>query len=341
MGVDLRDIVKPVKMGLEAFTDWVIAIDAYNALYQFLSIIRGESGEPLMDRTGKITSHLSGLFYRNINFLSIGIKPIYILDGQPPSLKTAEIERRKKVKEEAILLYEQALARGDLEAAKKYAQATSMIKDYMVDDTKKILDLLGIPWIVAPSEGEATAAYLAREGKANAVASQDYDSLLFGAPKLVRNLTISGRRKLPNKPIYVEIQPELIELNKILKELGITREQLVDIGILVGTDFNPDGFKGIGPKTALKYIKEYGKLENIPKIQEELKSINYELIREIFLKPKAPKDIKVEWREVNEEGIVQFLCRERDFSEERVRNALSKLREAKSKRAFTLDRFFG
>jgi flap endonuclease-1 len=340
MGVDLRDIVKPVRMNLEAFADWVIAVDAYNALYQFLSIIRGESGEPLMDRTGKITSHLSGLFYRNVNFLSIGIKPIYILDGQPPSLKAAEIERRKKVKEEAVVLYEQALARGDLESAKKYAQATSIIKDYMVDDTKRILNLLGIPWVVAPSEGEATASYLTKKGEANAVASQDYDSLLFGAPKLVRNLTISGKRKLPNKPIYVEIQPELIELNKLLKELGITREQLVDIGILVGTDFNPDGFRGIGPKTALKYIKEYGRLENIPKIQDELKNIEYESIREIFLEAEAPKDIKVEWKEVDEEGIVQFLCRERDFSEERVRNALHKLKEARSKRAFTLDKFF-
>ncbi|MCS7115976.1 MAG: flap endonuclease-1 [Nitrososphaerota archaeon] len=340
MGVDIRDIVKATRVTLEQLSGMAIAIDAYNALYQFLAIIRGEVGEHLRDHEGRVTSHLSGLFYRNINFLMIGIKPVYILDGQPPTLKFMEIERRKAVKQQAVIKYLEALSRKDYEAAKKYAQATSIIKDYMVEDTKRILDLMGIPWIEAPSEGEATAAYLTQVGLASATASQDFDSLLFGATQLIRNLTISGRRKLPGKKEYVDIEPEKIELDRLIRELGITREQLVDIGILVGTDYNPDGFKGIGPVKALKLIKHYGRLENIPEIQDALSKIDYEAIRQIFLKPSVVKPSKLEWRSIDTDGLIHFLCDERDFSKTRVMNALEKLKEAQRKRSESLERWF-
>jgi len=340
MGVDLGDIVPKRRLKLEELRGSILAIDAYNALYQFLAVIRGEQGEPLRDISGRITSHLSGLFYRNVNLLSLGIKPIYILDGQPPSLKAAEIARRRRVKEEAAVKYAEAVARGDYEAARRYAQATSIIKDYMVDDSKTLLNLMGIPWVDAPSEGEATAAHLTKIGVATHTASQDYDSLLFGAPRLVRNVTISGRRKLPNKPVYIEIEPEEISLQNLLSETGLTKEQLVDLGILVGTDFNPDGFKGVGPAKALKYIKQYGRLENIPEIKDALKEIDYESIRLIFLKPKVPSKIEVKWGNVDEEGIIDFLCGEHSFSEERVRSALNKLKEAERKVSDTLERWF-
>lgn len=340
MGIDLGGIVKPAKRTLEELSGRIIAIDAYNALYQFLATIRGEAGEHLMDRKGRVTSHLSGLFYRNVNLLSLNIKPIYVLDGTPPALKAMEIARRRAIKEEAVIKYQEALAQGRLEDARKYAQATSIIKDYMIDDTKRILDLLGIPWVEAPSEGEATAAYLTQEGIATDSASQDYDSLLFGAKRLLRNVTISGRRKLPGKPIYVEIEPEEVELSRLLSDLNITREQLVDVGILIGTDFNPDGFKGIGPVKALKYIKTYGRLEAIPDIQDELKKLDYEAIREIFLRPKAVKPKKVEWRDVDFDGVTSFLCDERDFSEERVRKALQRLKDTMKRRSESLERWF-
>ncbi|MEM2210857.1 MAG: flap endonuclease-1 [Nitrososphaerales archaeon] len=340
MGVDIKDIVKSTKLTLEQLSGMIIAIDAYNALYQFLAIIRGEAGEHLMDKQGRVTSHLSGLFYRNINLLTIGIKPIYILDGQPPALKFMEIERRKAVKQQAVIKYLEALSRKDYEGAKKYAQATSIIKDYMIDDTKRILDLLGIPWIEAPSEGEATAAYLTQIGLATATASQDFDSLLFGANQLIRNITISGRRKLPGKKAYIDVEPEKIELNSLLKDLGITREQLIDIGILVGTDYNPDGFKGIGPVKALKLIKKYGKLENIPEIQDMLSKIDYEAIRQIFLKPSVVKPSKLEWKPIDIDGLIHFLCDERDFSKARVTNALEKLKEAQRKKSESLERWF-
>jgi len=340
VGVDLRDIVKARSITLESLRGKVIAIDAYNSLYQFLATIRGERGELLTDRRGNVTSHISGLFYRNINFLMAGVKPIYIFDGQPPELKAMEIAKRKEFKEKATLLYLKALEEGKIEEAKKYAQATSFLKEYMVEDAKKLLDLLGIPWLVAPSEGEATAAQLTVKNLAYACASQDYDSLLFGAKRLIRNLTISGKRKLPGKKIFVDIEPEEIILEETLKDLSITIEQFIDIGILVGTDFNPDGFKGIGPKTALKLIKQYGKLENIPQIQEELKRVDYKSIREIFLHPKValPKDIQ--FKSINKKGLIQFLCEEKDFSFERVNNALNRLEEELSKSTFSLDSFF-
>ena len=341
MGLDLKTLCVRERTNLESFTSKIVAIDAYNAIYQFLSIIRGPDGMPLTDFNGKITSHISGLFYRNINFLSLGIKPIYVFDGRPPSLKSAEIERRKQVKKEATIKYEKAVSEGRYEEAKKYAQQTSMLRDDMVQDSKRLLDLFGIPHIQAPSEGEATAAYLTQTGKAFASASQDFDSLLFGAKRLVRNFTNSGKRKLPNRNTTIEIEPEIIDLEKTLSELGVTREQLVDIGILIGTDFNPDGFERIGPKTALKMIKEHGNLEKVPQIQETLTKIDYEQIREIFLRPQVSKVDDVVFGEVNYQGIVNYLTKERNFSSERVETSLNRLKKSFEKKSHTLEQWFG
>jgi flap endonuclease-1 len=344
LGVNLRDLVPKTTVTLESLSGKSIAIDAYNALYQFLAIIRQPDGTPLKDSTGKVTSHLSGLFYRTANLIELGIKAAYVFDGVPPALKEVEIKRRAKVKEEALVKYEKALQEGKIEEARSYAQATSRLKDYMADDSKKLLTLMGIPWLQAPSEGEAQAAHLARKGDTNFCASQDYDSLLFGAPMLVRNVTISGRRKLPRKNVYIDVVPETVELNQVLKELGITREQLVDIGILIGTDFNPEGVKGMGPKTALKLIKEHGTLENaLPHIKDAEFPVEPQRIREIFLTPKVRDDYRLEWRPPDEEGIINFMCRERDFSEDRVRKALEKMQAGlkKTKGKTTLEQFFG
>jgi flap endonuclease-1 len=321
-----------------------IAIDAYNALYQFLAIIRQPDGTPLKDATGRVTSHLSGLLYRTSNLVELGIRPIYVFDGKPPALKEVEIQRRVKIKRDAQVRYEKALKEGKMEEARMYAQVTSHLKDYMADDSKKLLDLMGIPWIQAPSEGEAQAAYVAKRGDADFCASQDYDSLLFGAPKLVRNVTISGRRKLPSKNITIEVIPEIVELERVLNECGITYEQLVDVGILIGTDFNPDGIGGLGPKTALKLVKEHGNIENaLPHIKNAEFPAEPQRIREIFLNPKVTDDYRIEWKEADAEGVVNFICRERDFSEDRVRKALQKMQEGttKLKGKTTLEKWFG
>jgi len=344
VGVNLRDLVPKTIVKLEDLGGKSIAIDAYNALYQFLAIIRQPDGTPLKDSTGKVTSHLSGLLYRTSNLVELGIKPIYVFDGTPPALKETEIRRRAKVKQAAQVQYERALKEGKIQEARMYAQATSRLKDYMEEDSKKLLELMGIPWVQAPSEGEAQAAHLTKRGDADLCASQDYDSLLFGAPKLVRNVTISGRRRLPSKNISIEVVPEIVELDQVLKECGITYEQLVDVGILIGTDYNPDGIEGLGPKTALKMIKEHGTLENaLPHLKNAEFPAEPQRIREIFLNPNVTDNYRVEWKEPDIEGVINFICRERDFSEERVRKSLERMQEGTkmSKGKTTLEKWFG
>ena len=344
MGVNLRDLVPKTTVDLASLSGKSIAIDAYNALYQFLAIIRQPDGTPLKDRTGRVTSHLSGLLYRTSNLVEMGIKVVYVFDGVPPTLKEVEIKRRARVKEEALVKYEKALQEGKVEEARMYAQMTSRLKDYMADDAKRLLKLLGIPWIQAPSEGEAQAAHLARKGDTNFCASQDYDSLLFGAPRLIRNVTISGRRKLPRKNVYVEVVPEIVELGKVLGDLGITHEQLVDIGMLVGTDFNPEGVKGVGPKTALQLIKEHGTIEKALSVLKNAEfPVEPQRIRDIFLHPKVTDNYPLVWLEPDVDGVVEFMCGERDFDEERVRKALEKMGAGikKTKGATMLEQWFG
>lgn len=340
MGLNLKELVVREKTNLESFSSRVIAIDAYNAIYQFLASIRGPDGLQLSDSEGRITSHLSGLLYRNINFLSLGIKPVYVFDGKPPSLKTAEIERRKQIKKDATVKYEKAIAEGNLEDARKFAQQTTSMKDGMVKESKQILSYFGIPYIDAASEGEATAAHLTNTGQAYASASQDFDSILCGAKRLIRNFTNSGRRKIPNRNTYVEIEPEIIETQKTLEALEVTREQIVDIGILIGTDFNPNGFERIGPKTALKMIKQHSRLEDIPQIQEQLQTIDYEQIRKIFLEPVVTDVDEIVFGKVDYEGMTNYLVKERSFSEDRIQSSLNRLKKALEKKSHNLDQWF-
>ena len=340
MGLDLKPLLIRDKTQLESFSNKIVAIDAYNAIYQFLAIIRGPEGLHLTDTQGRVTSHITGLFYRNINFLSLGIKPVYVFDGKPPSLKSAEIEHRKQIKKDATIKYERAISEGNMDDARKFAQQTTSMKDGMVQDSKYLLELFGIPYIQAPSEGEATAALLTTAGKADFAASQDFDSILFGAKKLVRNFTNSGRRKLPNRNTYIEIEPEIIDYKKNLTELGITREQLVDVGILIGTDFNPDGFERIGPKTAIKMIKESGRLEDVKQIQEQLEQIDFNAIRKIFLEPETANVDKIEFNEIRYDDIINYMSNERSFSRDRVNSSLNRLKKNLEKKSQTLEKWF-
>ena len=340
MGIDLKPILTTCPIKSSDLSDKIIAVDAYNTIYQFLATIRGPTGESLTNNKGEITSHLSGLFYRNINFLTENIKLVYIFDGKPHSLKFKEIARRKELKQEAIEKYQEALEEGRLEDAKKYSQGTVILTDKIIEQSKMILKLLGIPVIQAPSEGEATASILTKDGMAYACASQDYDSLLFGAKRLIRNLTISGKRKIPNKNKYVNIEPEIIHQSQILESTKLNLEQLVDVGILIGTDFNPGGFPGIGPKTALKLIKENGTLEKIGKIKDDLNDVPYQQIREIFLNPENIPLNNIEFNNPNYNEIIGFLCDTMDFSRERVESSLERVKKSQEKRSQSLEQWF-
>jgi flap endonuclease-1 len=341
MGVDLGDVIPRRRVDLASLSNKRLAVDAYNTLYQFLAIIRGLGGEHLRDSSGRVTSHLSGLFYRNINLMELGIKLVYVFDGAPPELKTEEIQRRRTVREEAGRHYVEAVAAGDMTSARKYAEASTALRSDMISESKRLLDAMGIPWVDAPSEGEAQAAVMAEEGSVDGVASQDHDSLLFGAPLLVRNITISGRRRLPSKNVFIDVEPETISLPETLRELQLTREQLVDFGILVGTDFNPDGFKGIGPARALKFMRSYGSLERIEPIKQELSKIDYPAIRKLFLSPPAQRGIAPAWKEFKPDAVREFLVGEHSFSAERVEAASKRLAGAASTRNESLEKWFG
>jgi len=341
LGVNLGDVIPRKKVALESLSNKRIAIDAYNTLYQFLAIIRGVGGEHLKDSRGRVTSHLSGLFYRNVNLLELGMKLVYVFDGAPPELKAVEIDRRRKQRDEAKRQYAVAVNAGDMVSARKYAEASTSLRQDMVVESKQLLDAMGIPWVDAPSEGEAQAAVMSMEGTVDAVGSQDHDSLLFGAPLLARNITISGRRRLPSKNITIEVEPETISLQETLKALELSREQLIDFGILMGTDFNPDGFRGIGPVKGLKLLKTYHSIDKIEPLKEEVAKIDYRAIRDLFLHPPAKKGITPSWGELKPDALRAYLVDEHSFSAERVDSAIKRVVGVESSKTETLEKWFG
>ena len=324
MGTKFGDIISAQSISLSDLKGREIAVDAFNTLYQFLSIIRQPDGTPLMDRKGRVTSHLSGLFYRNVNLLEQGILPVYVFDGKSPELKAEEKKRRREVREKAQKAWEKAKEEGRIEDARKAAQASSRLTSEMVDESKKLLTALGIPFIQAPSEGEALAAQMARDRVVWASASQDNDSLLYNCPRMIKNLSVSGRRRVSRAKTFKTISPEIIGLDLNLKLLGITREQLIDIAMLVGTDYN-DKVPGVGPKTALKLIKKHDSIEGI--IKGEVKKIDfpYEEIRTIFLEPELVEVPSLEWNLPDKDLLTKVLCSEHDFSVNRIHSSLDKL----------------
>ncbi|MDG6953604.1 MAG: flap endonuclease-1 [Nitrososphaerota archaeon] len=341
MGVDFGDSIPREKIQLEDISGWKLAVDGYNTLYQFLAIIRGMDGGHLKDSQGRVTSHISGLFYRNVNLLELGMKLVYVFDGKPPELKMEEIRRRSEARREAKDQYLRALQAGEVAQARKYAEASTVLRRDMVADAKELLDAMGIPWVDAPSEGEAQASVMAIEGSVGAVASQDHDSLVFGAPVLVRNVTISGKRRLPSKGIVINVVPERITLSSVLESTGLTREQLVDYAILLGTDFNPDGFEGVGPATALKYLKKYGKLEEVRELSKPLEGVDYAAIRKIYLDAPSIKRVQPVWKPLDRERVVSFLVGEHSFSRDRVEAAIARVQSTKAAQSETLEKWFG
>lgn len=347
MGVKINELIKEVKRTItfENLFKKSIAIDAFNTIYQFLAIIRQRDGTSLKDFRGNITSHLSGLFYRSINFLEHNIKPIYVFDGTPSDLKLDTIRERKKIKEVAREKMVKAQDAEDFREAKKFAQMTSKLDSNMIEESKKLIEYMGIPIIQASSEGEAQSAYLVEVGDAWACASQDYDTLLFGGERLIRNFAISRSKKMRDTTVTLDI--EYISLKKFLNNLGITREQLIDMGILIGTDFFP-GVKGIGQKTALNLIKKYDSIENIMKNEVKIgvKEIFVDLelvaqVREIFLNPDIRKKYKIpKPKKIDFEKLEDLLIEQHNFSKQRVENALTRLRKLdSSKIQVSLDDF--
>src|SRR3989338_1596309 len=343
MGAAFKDLIISHETDLDSLSNKIVVLDSYNILYQFLTTIRSIDGALLMDSKGNVTSHLVGLFTRTTSLMHMGIKPVFVFDGKPPELKQKVQEQRKAVKLEAEKKYLEAKEKEDVEEMKKYASRTSRLSPAMVEEAKKVVSLLGIPVVQAPSEGEAQAAYMVKKGSGFAVGSQDFDSLIHGAAKLVRNLSISGKRKKPRSVAYETISPELIDLAENLNNLGIDHNQLIAAAIIIGTDYNPGGIKGIGPKNALKLVKQHKTDFNA--LFKGVKWDSYfdypwEEVYDTINKMPVTDDYKLEWKSAEIENLVDFLVKDHDFSEQRVKIALEKLeKEGKEKQQKSLGDF--
>ncbi len=326
MSVDLSKLIVKKTITLDDIKEKTVAIDAYNTIYQFLSIIRQPDGSLLVDSHGDVTSHLSGLFYRTIELIQHGIKPIYVFDGIPSMLKQKTIQARIQKRESAYSAWQTAVAEGDMEKARSYAERSTRINKDIVASAKQLLDYMGVGYINAPSEGEGEASYLSMKNLVYAAVSQDYDTLLFGSKNIIRNIAISGRRKLPKKDIYISINTELINLEETLASIGITRQQLIWVGIMLGTDFNA-GIKGIGPKTAIKIVKQSNSLYDVKKYIKEKFNSEFEFdvseVEDLFMKPEikeySQSDIEaLTSMKPDFDNIIDFMCTKHEFSKDRI-----------------------
>ncbi len=335
MGVKIFELLPSKTIELKNLSGKIVLLDASLVLYQFLSTIRQRDGTPLKDSHGNITSHLVGLFSRTTRLMQNNIKIAYVFDGKAPDLKKKERERRAGLKKEAEIKYKKALASKDIESMQKYASRTSRLSSDMVEEAKELISALGLPVIQAPSEAEAQAADMVRNNKAFALGTQDADSFMFGCPKVIKNLAISGRRKKPGKLSYSSVKPEIIELTESLNKLGIDREQLIALGMQIGTDFNIGGIKGIGPKNALKNVKKYGK--DFDTMFKELKwqdNFDYPWTEVYYTIKNMPvsEDYTLKWNNLDESGIFKILGERHDFSEQRISSTLEKLQKNKKKK---------
>ncbi|MEM4260010.1 MAG: flap endonuclease-1 [Candidatus Woesearchaeota archaeon] len=334
MGSKINELFEGNKIKIDDLRGKTLVVDSYNQLYMFLSSIRGADGSYLTDSKGNVTSHLSGLFSRFTNLMKHDIKFIFVFDGKPPELKMRERERRAQIKKEAELKFEIAKKEGDKEEMKKYAQRTSKLSKEMINDAKELIRAMGFPIVQAPSEGEAQAAHIVKSGKAYGILSQDADSLAFGSPVLVKNLTISQRRKRHGAYSYEEIEPEILELYDTLNTLGIDQDQLIILSILTGTDYNYGGIKGIGPKTALKLVKQHGK--NFEALFKEVKweesfDISWKEIFDFIKNCPITEDYDLDFSYIDKEKIIKILVEEHDFSRERIEKTLNELTKNKQR----------
>ncbi|MBS3133444.1 flap endonuclease-1 [Candidatus Woesearchaeota archaeon] len=334
MGVQITELLVKEEIAISDLKNKAVAVDAPNHLYQFLSTIRQRDGSLFTDSEGNITSHLIGLLSRTTNLLRNGLKLVYVFDGKVPELKRAETRKRHEIKEDAFRRFREAEEKGDFEWMKKYAARTSRLTPEMIEEAQKLLEALGVPYVNAPAEGEAQAAHMSKKGDCYAVSSQDADCLLFQSPLLIRNLSITGRKKMAGMLSYQHVNPELISLKQNLKHLGINQRQLIALAMLVGTDYNNGGIRGIGPKNGLKIVKEHKEPEKIfeaVKWDDSFKVSWQEVFRLISEMP-ATDDYKIKFGNVDKKKTLKLLVDGHGFSQERVERSINELIEAESGR---------
>jgi flap endonuclease-1 len=328
MGVPLKDITIRHEVELSTFAGKTLSVDAFNILYQFLASIRQRDGSALTDSKGRVTSHLVGLLSRTTRFREQGIRLIFVFDGKPPALKEGELRRRAKLKEQAYEEFKKAKEEGDMQGMHKFSSRLNRLTPEMVQSAKELLTALGIPYIDAPSEGEAQAAHLVKKGDAYACISQDFDNLLFGVPRLLQNATLTEKRKLPSKLSYETVKPLLVDLEENLKAWGITRKQLIALSMLVGTDFNPEGIPKIGPKNALRLVREHGEDFDalFTHVQwDSLYPFAYTKVFDTIHEMPVTDEYSLQQKTPDNDAVLKMLCKEYGFGEQRVKSALETL----------------
>ncbi|CEP22417.1 K04799 flap endonuclease-1 [Cyberlindnera jadinii] len=326
---------------IKTFFGRKVAIDASMCLYQFLIAVRQQDGQQLTNDDGETTSHLMGMFYRTLRMIDNSIKPCYVFDGKPPVLKGGELEKRLARREQATKNIEALKESGTAEELAKFERRTVKVTREQNEEAKKLLDLMGIPYVNAPCEAEAQCAELAKGGKVYAAASEDMDTLCYKTPFLLRHLTFSEQRKEPIQEIDVA---------KVLEALEMDQKQFVDLCILLGCDYC-ESIRGVGPVSALKLIKEYGTIEGVLEFIKSNPDSKYKIpedwpyegARELFLNPDVipAKDVELKWREPDEAGLLKFMVEEKGFSEERIKSGIERLKKGlKTTSQGRLDGFF-
>lgn len=326
MGCNLKDLASPEPIEMRDLAGQRVAVDTFLVAYQFITSLRargeGRDGLYMRNAAGQPTSHLFGFLERASTMIAAGIDPVFVFDGRPHELKQDTLDERKARRDTAEEKYAEALEAEDWKAVDKLgAQIVSYTPD-MVAETQRLFDLMGVSWVEAPMEAEGAASVWCRQGHVAGVASQDWDVLLYGSPVMIRNLTSHGTKKFGRV-----ITAERIVLDDLLAEHELTREQLVDLGIMVGTDFHP-GIRGVGPKTGLKLIKEFGTIEAICEAKDKPLPERLDEVRAIFHEHPVGEIELPESGMADEKGLRAFLIDEMDFSERRVERALDKLKEA-------------
>lgn len=328
MGVNIAELVPKKEISFRELSGKIIAVDTSLFLYQFLTSIRQGDGGLLKDVKGRVTSHLAGLFSRTTKLMSYGIKLAYVLDGKPPEMKKRELEKRLKSKQEAEARYKIAAEKGDITGMKKYASRTTRLTKDMVHEARELIAALGLPVIQAPCEAEAQASYIVKKGDAYAIASQDADSLMFGASRLLRNLSLAGRKKKANAISYKPVRPELINLSDVYNSLGLDHDHLIALCMLVGTDYNPGGVKGIGPKSALKLVMRHkSDLGSVFKEAgwDDIFPVSWEEIFYLIKQMPVSDDYTLSWDKPDAEKVIEILVGRHSFSRERVDAALNRV----------------